>query len=115
DAALHRRPVTYRRAPPRDVRKLLKRLTERLRDQHPWPGRHVGDRILAEDEFAPFQPPLQHAEAAVVFVGVALVRIRVLALHVVDEMAELSRHWSEIADLPEQPFQHLFAGALASR
>src|SRR4051794_815471 len=34
-----------------------------------------------------------------------------LALRIVDEMAELSGHRAEIADLPEQPFQHFFASA----
>src|SRR5258707_719885 len=77
-------------APARDVGELVERLAERARDQHPRPGRHVGDRIVADDEFPPLQPVLQDAETAVVFVGVALVRVGVLALRIVDEMAELA-------------------------
>src|SRR5205807_6421930 len=38
-----------------------------------------------------------------------------LALRVIDEVAELAGHRAEIADLPEQPFQHFLAGPLALR
>src|ERR1700736_1783693 len=79
DAALDRRAVAHRGAPARDIGEFLDRLAERLGDQHPRPRGHVGDRILAEDELAPIEPAVEHAETAVVFVGVALVRIGVLA------------------------------------
>src|ERR1041384_2338373 len=42
-------------------------------------------------------------------------RIGVLALRVVDEMRELPGHRPEIADLPEQPFQHFLPPAPALR
>ena len=105
-----------RAAPARDVGKRVERLAERLGDQHPRPRGHVGDRIVvAKEEGAPLEPALEHAEAARVFVGVALPRIGVLALRIIDEMAELPGHRPEAADLPEQPFQHLLPPARLDR
>src|SRR5216683_2458964 len=115
DAALDRWAIPDRRAPARNIGKFVERLAQRLRYQHPRPARHVDDRIIADDEFAALQPALQDAEAAIVFVGIALVRIGVPALGVIDEMAELAGHRPEIADLPEQPFRDLLTGAPTCR
>src|SRR5215472_4598034 len=115
DAALHRWALLDRLAPPRDPGKIVERLAQWLGDQHPGPRRHVGDRILVENELAAAQPALEHPEAAVVLVGIALVRVRVLARRVIDEMAQLPGHRAEIADLPEEPLQALLAATPAQR
>ena len=99
------------RAPASDIWKIIERLAQRLGNQHPRPRRHIGDRVIVEDKFAPVEPAFEHAEAAIVFVGIALVRIGVLALRVVDKMAELPGHRPEIADLPEQPFESFLTPA----
>ena len=78
-----------------------------------WPsGRaistHIGDRVVAEDETTTLEPTLENPKAAVVLVGITLMRIGVVARRIIDEMAELAGHRTEIADLPEQPFEALF-------
>ena len=115
DAPLHRRALLYRLAPAGDIGEIVERLTERLGDQHPGPRGHISDRIFVDNVFSRLQPPLQDAQAAVVFVGVALVRIGMLPLSVVDVVAELAGHRAEIADLPEQPLEGLLAAAAALR
>src|SRR2546430_12424015 len=40
--------VPHRRSPARHIREIVERLPQRFGDQHPGPGCHVGDRILAE-------------------------------------------------------------------
>src|SRR6478736_91797 len=84
DPTLHRRPLFDRLAPTRDVGEFLQSLTQRLRDQHPGKRSHIGDRILVENILASFQPSFQHAQAAVVLVGIALMRIVMLALRIID-------------------------------
>src|SRR4051812_31217119 len=96
NAALHRGPRLYGITPPGDVRKLSQILTEWLRDQHPRPRDHIGNRILVENERASLEPSFEHAQTTVVFTGVALVGVAVIglldALCVVHEMTELSCH-----------------------
>src|SRR5262252_7025846 len=58
DPSLHRRTLFYRLAPTGDVGEFVERLAERFRNQHPGPARHIGNRILVEDELAPVQAAL---------------------------------------------------------
>src|SRR5690606_40851788 len=60
----------------------------------------VGDRVFAEKVGAILQPSLQHAQATVVFVGIARPGIVLAIRCIVDEMAVLAGHRAEIADLP---------------
>jgi len=113
--SLHRRALLDRVAPAGDVGELVERLAERFGDQHPWPARHIGYRVVVEGEVAVSEAAFEHTETAVVLVGIALAGIRMLTLSVIDEVAELPGHRTEIADLPEQPLQALFAGAPALR
>src|SRR5271154_4961438 len=91
------------------MRKLLEFLTLILERHDPRIAGHVGDRILAADEFAIREPLVEHAVETVGLVHVAVDRVRNLVLRIIAEVMVLSGHWSEPAHLPERPLDNVIA------
>src|SRR5271165_5818672 len=71
-----RRAVAYRFKPALQIRKIREILPLRLVGHDPWVGGHVGDRIIAGEEIAFLEPPIEHAVKAIRLVDVAVDRVR---------------------------------------
>src|SRR5450756_2117355 len=76
---------------------------------------HVGDRILAGEEFAVLEPRIHHPVEPVDLIHEASDRVGNRLAGVILEVVHLPRHRAEPAHLPEQPLLHLDACALVAR
>src|SRR5450756_2535873 len=76
---------------------------------HPGIARHVGDRIVAGDEFAVGETLVEHAVEPVGLVDIAGDGVVDLFLGVVPEMVVLPGHRTEPAHLPERPLDRVVA------
>ena len=100
--ALYRRAVLDQLAPASNVGEGVQRGPQRFGDQHPGPGDHIANRVVVAEDIRPtVELALQHPDTAVIFIGVAGVRIRVFAGRIIDEMAELAGHRPLVSGLPE--------------
>src|SRR4051812_15120896 len=71
-------------------------------------GRHVGDRVLlAHDEVAAVEAPVEHCIEAARLLHVALDGVGDLLRRVVREVMVLPGHGTQAAHLPEKPFDRL--------
>ena len=76
---------------------------------YPRPAGYIGDRIASGKVIVPLQALVHNSIEACRFILVAFDGIRHLAWCEAEKMMRLSRHRSEPAHLPEQPFLHLYA------
>ena len=91
------------------MREVLDVLPLPLPGKHPRIAGHVGDRIIAAQIAAVGEPLVHHAEQAIDLVAVAIDRVGNLLRRIGAEVIVLTRHRTEAAHLPEQPFQDLVA------
>src|SRR5262245_52106111 len=95
--------------PAPELRDIADTLPLGLAGNHPGITHHVGDRILASDEFAIGQALVEHAIETVGLVYIAIDGVLQLLHRVVAEVMVLPRHRPEVAHLPEGPLDHVIA------
>src|ERR1700746_729185 len=101
------RTLSRRVEPTPQVGEVVQILLLTLPGNDPGIGSHVGDAIaVASDERAVFEMTIEHAVETVCLFDVAVDRVSDFARRIEPEMVVLSGHWSQPADLPEQPFRH---------
>src|SRR5579883_486889 len=91
------------------MRKILEPLSLRLVRDDPRIGRHIGNRILSRNKGPPGEALIEHGIEPVCLILVALDRVSNLFGRILPEMMILPGHGTEVANLPEQPFEYLRA------